>query len=63
MGDKMKSKKLILICTTALISVSTLFVSCGSEETISIKIKSEKKIFSQEIKKKMRMKQKKVDKL
>lgn len=46
----MKSKKLILICTTALISVSTLFVSCGKEETISKKIESEKKTSSQEIK-------------
>lgn len=46
----MKSKKLILLCTTALISASTLFVSCGKEGNVSKKVEVEKKVSSQEVK-------------
>ena len=44
----MKSKKLVLICTATLIGMSTLFVSCGNEKTISKKIESVGKVESQD---------------
>ncbi len=44
----MKSKKLVLICTATLIGMSTLFVSCGNEKTVSKKIESVGKVESQD---------------
>lgn len=44
----MKAKKLMLICTATLIGMSTLFVSCGNEKSVSKKIESTGKVESQE---------------
>lgn len=44
----MKSKKLILICTATLITMSTLFVSCGNEGATSKKVETDGKVASEE---------------
>lgn len=45
----MKYKKLTLVCTATLISVSTLFVSCGSEGNTSKDIESNVDVISEEV--------------